>query len=591
MKKNTSIAILFRALTHTAKITPIAGTLSLFYNLIEGLFPAFITSISALLFDAVARYLNSNDSIRDVFRYGGLLLLGYAVKQLFQYISSITINAGVYEKVNHISNGKLNETCARLPLIDYENSDTMNRKARALECINREILSQLYMMNVTMIMSAVGVISVIGVLSRYSLLFIPISIFSVMPYFAVRLIRGKEFYRLRKQQVKKERYRNYLWSLITNKQSIKEMRIMGFGDYIIKRWMLYRDDVNEEMWKLVKKDSLSLLLCDFIRILGYGICIAISFALTMNGRISVGVFGACIAAFASVQNQTKSFLVEMGNLPEKISYAKDYFSFVDSKEDRSGSTLQEVNELQKIEFKDVNFSYPNSDYQALKNLSITINQGDKIAIIGENGSGKTTLTKLLLGIYKPNTGSVSINGIDIQDVERNRYLRKFSLISQNFVHYCMTLRENVAISDLDELNNDSAIRKSLSDANIRPEDLSLELDTVLGKEFGGVELSGGQWQRIAIARGVFRESEVIIMDEPTSAIDPIAETEILKAFLNIAKNKTAIIISHRTGLCTLVDKIAVMKEGNLVEYGTHDSLMKEDNEYARMFHAQKQWYV
>ena len=196
-----------------------------------------------------------------------------------------------------------------------------------------------------------------------------------------------------------------------------------------------------------------------------------------------------------------------------------------------------------------------------------------------------------MGIYKPDTGHVSINGVAIQDLERNSYLKKISLISQSFVRYCMTLRENVAISNLEELPNDSAIRDALSDANFRMEDVSLELDTMLGKEFDGVELSGGQWQKIAIARGIFKESEVIIMDEPTSAIDPIAETEILKAFLEIAKNKTAIIISHRTGLCTLVDKIAVMKEGNLVEYGSHDSLIKEDKEYARMFHAQKQWYV
>ena len=209
----------------------------------------------------------------------------------------------------------------------------------------------------------------------------------------------------------------------------------------------------------------------------------------------------------------------------------------------------------------------------------------------ENGSGKTTLAKLLMGIYKPDTGHVSINGVAIQDLERNSYLKKISLISQSFVRYCMTLRENVAISNLEELPNDSAIRDALSDANFRMEDVSLELDTMLGKEFDGVELSGGQWQKIAIARGIFKESEVIIMDEPTSAIDPIAETEILKAFLEIAKNKTAIIISHRTGLCTLVDKIAVMKEGNLVEYGSHDSLIKEDKEYARMFHSQKQWYV
>ena len=544
-----------------------------------------------MLFDIVSKYLNGSASVNGIYWYGGLFLLGYAVKQLFQYISSITINAGVYEKVTSISNRKLYEKCASLPLIDYENSDTMNRKVRAAECVNREIVSQLYMMNVTMVMSVMGIISVVAVLSRYSLWFIPISLFSILPYFIVRLLRGKEFYRLKKQQVKKERYKDYLWSLITNKQSVKEMRIMGFGDYIVKQWMYYRDDVNEEMWKLVKKDSLSLLICDFIRILGYGICIAISFALTINDKISVGVFGACITAFASVQNQTKSFLIELGGMPEKINYAKDYFSFIDAEEDGNKNAFHEVGEIQKIELQEVGFCYPNSDHQALKGVSIQISPGEKIAIIGENGSGKTTLAKLLMGIYKPDTGHVSINGVAIQDLERNSYLKKISLISQSFVRYCMTLRENVAISNLEELPNDSAIRDALSDANFRMEDVSLELDTMLGKEFDGVELSGGQWQKIAIARGIFKESEVIIMDEPTSAIDPIAETEILKAFLEIAKNKTAIIISHRTGLCTLVDKIAVMKEGNLVEYGSHDSLIKEDKEYARMFHAQKQWYV
>lgn len=591
MNKNTSVAVFFRAIVHTARITRIAGMLSLIYNIIEGLFPAFITYISALLFDSVGRYLYGNDNLSNLYWYGGLLLLGYAIKQLFQYISSITINAGVYERVNNVSSGKLNEKCAKLPLIDYENSDTMNRKARAFECVNREILSQLYMMNTTMVMSIIGVVSVISVLSSYSLWFIPISIFSVIPYFLVRLIRGKEFYTLKKQQIKKERRRNYLWSIITDKQYIKEMRIMGFGDYIVNRWKFYRDEVNEERWKLVKKDALSLLMCDFIRIMGYGICIVVSFILTMNGHISVGIFGASIAAFASVQNQIKSFLVEIGNMPEKINYAKDYFYFIDLDEDVSNSTHCIDDKIQNIEVNNVYFRYPNSEYYSIKDLSLKINQGDKIAIIGENGSGKTTLTKLLMGIYRPVAGSVTINNMNIQKLEENSYLKKISLISQDFVHYCMTLRENVAMSKLADLNNDSFIRHSLKEADFNMDELSLKLDDMLGKEFDGVELSVGQWQKIAIARGIFKDSEVIIMDEPTSAIDPIAETEILKTFLEIAKNKTAIIISHRTGLCAMVDKIVVMKEGTVVEYGTHDSLMKENKEYAKMFNAQKQWYV
>ena len=258
-----------------------------------------------------------------------LLIAGYGIKQIYQYISSITINAGVYEKVSSNSNGFLYKKCAEMPLIEYEDAETMDCKNRASECIKREIISQLYMMNVTMVMSAIGVISVIAVLSSYSLLFIPVSILSVIPYFIVRIVRGKEFYELKKQQVKKERRKDYLWSLFTNKQSIKEMRVMGFGDYISKKWIISRNEVNEETWKLVKKDGLSLFFCDLIRIFGYGLCILLTFILVINKEISVGVFSACIAAFASVQGQTKSFLIELGNIPEKLNYARDYFNFIE----------------------------------------------------------------------------------------------------------------------------------------------------------------------------------------------------------------------------------------------------------------------
>jgi ABC-type multidrug transport system fused ATPase/permease subunit len=590
MKRYTPPIVFIRALVHTTKAAPLACLLSIFYKIIEGLFPAFITSISIRLFDAVQEFLDGTVEIRKIYWIAALLLFGYAVKQIFYFISSITINGGVYEKVNNVSNEKVIEKCSQLPLIDYESSETLNKKLRALECVGREIFSQLYINAITMIMSAVSVITIISILAKYSTWFIFISILSVIPYFISRFIRGKEFYTLKWHQAKNERHKNYLWSLISDKQSIKEMRIMGFGDYITKRWMFYRDNVNEEMWKLTKKDAASLVICDFIRILGYGICIAISFMLTMNGNISVGVFGACIAAFTLVQNQTKSFLIEMGSIPARISCAKDYFDFIDLNSKFSYGILPKATGVEKIELNNVSFSYPNSDQKAISKLNMEISPGEKIAIIGENGSGKTTLTKLLMGIYEPSSGSVSLNGVNIQQIDRDSYQKLFSYIPQNFIHYSLTLRENVAISNFEELDNDLAIKQALNNANIGTDDILFELDANLGKEFNGVELSGGQWQKIAIARGIFRDKEVIIMDEPTSAIDPIAEAKILRVFLEIAKDKTAIIISHRTGLCKLVDNIAVMKAGELVEYGSHESLIRKDKEYARLFNAQKQWY-
>jgi ABC superfamily ATP binding cassette transporter, membrane protein len=592
-KQNNAFIILYRGFLQVITISPLSGILSLIYKVIEGLFPAYITAISARLFDAVGSYIEGSSDISHVKWLSLLLLLGYGVKQIFLYISSITVNAGVYEKVVNNSKGYLYKKCSEIPLIEYEKAETMDRKNRASECVNREVISQLYMMNITLIMSTISIVSIVAVLSTYSLLFIPISILSVIPYFIVRLIRGKEFYELKKQQVKKERRRDYLWSLFTNKQSIKEMRIMNFGDYISNKWQKVRDEVNDETWKLTKKDSASLLICDFIRILGYALCILVSFILVINNMITVGVFSACIGAFSSVQGQTKSFLIELGNIPEKINYARDYFQFIDSTENDYfyRDNRDKINSIKKIEFKNITFIYPNAENKAINNLNLKINAGEKIALVGENGSGKTTFTKILLGLYRPASGMIQINGCDVLHFNKTDYLNKLSMISQNFVQYHMMLRENVAISNISSVSDDNSIMHALHAADFTFDEPNMNLDSLLGREFGGYEFSGGQWQKLAIARGIFRECELIVMDEPTSAIDPISETAILKKFLEIAHDKTAIIVSHRTGLCTLVDKIAVMKDGQIVEFGSHKDLLKEDGEYARLFNAQRQWYL
>lgn len=585
-----TLHIFFRIFLQVIKTSPLTGILSLLYTIIEGLFPACITAISVLLFDNVAKYFNDAVDISRVRWLGMLLVASYGMKQIFQYISSITVNAGVYEKVSSFSNRLLYEKCARIPLIEYENAEKMDYKSRACKCIEQAVISQLYMINATMIMNIVGVLSTIVILSTYSLLFIPISILSVIPYFVVRIIRGKEFYELKKQHVKKERRRDYLWSLFSNKQSAKEMRVMGFGEYISHKWVTSRDEINEEIWKLVKKDGLSLFFCDLIRIFGYGLCILLSFVLVINADISVGVFGACIAAFASVQGQTKAFLIELGNIPEKLNYARDYFDFID----RTANVCDcktKLDNIKNISFYNVSFSYPNTKEKAINNLNFSIDAGEKIAIVGENGSGKTTFTKILLGMYRSDEGKICINNIDLSQYDEEDYLRRVSIISQHFIKYRMTLRENVAISNISSSSDDESIWQALRDADIEFDELGDDLDQILGTDFGGIELSGGQWQKVAIARGIFRDSELIVMDEPTSAIDPITETKILKNFLKIAKNKTAIIVSHRTGLCTLVDKIAVMKNGQIVEVGTHENLLMKNGEYAKLFNAQRQWYI
>lgn len=239
----------------------------------------------------------------------------------------------------------------------------------------------------------------------------------------------------------------------------------------------------------------------------------------------------------------------------------------------------------------VSFTYPNSKKYALKDISLSIHKGEKIVVLGVNGSGKTTLSKILLNAYPPSQGEMRYDKVLSSDIDKSSLYAYLSVIPQNFVSYNLTLRENIAISDLEHLNDDSLIERSLKLSGLPTLlDEVGSLDQQLGREFGGKELSGGQWQKLAIARGLFKSSDFIILDEPTSALDPLLETEILQQFIEIARNKTAIIISHRVGLCKIADRIIVMKDGEICETGTHDELIEKDGEYRRLYTAQEQWY-
>lgn len=265
----------------------------------------------------------------------------------------------------------------------------------------------------------------------------------------------------------------------------------------------------------------------------------------------------------------------MGNLPEKISFANDYFEFLDLPEEQNGNI--KIDGIQNGVFlSNVSFTYPNSEKYALKDISLSIHKGEKIVVLGVNGSGKTTLSKILLNAYPPSQGEVRYDKVLSSDIDKSSLYTYLSVIPQNFVSYNLTLRENIAISNLEHLNDDSLIEHSLKLSGLPTLlDEVGSLDQQLGREFGGKELSGGQWQKLAIARGLFKSSDFIILDEPTSALDPLLETEILQQFIEIARNKTAIIISHRVGLCKIADRIIVMKDGKICETGTHDELIEK----------------
>ena len=302
------------------------------------------------------------------------------------------------------------------------------------------------------------------------------------------------------------------------------------------------------------------------------------------------MLAASLMAFSSFQLAAKYFLISLGRLPECAAFVRDYYDFIDIYEDVRGTEKFDSN-FDKINVKNISFSYPNTDYLAISNISLDIKKNESIAIVGNNGSGKTTLVKLLTGLYKTQKGEILYGVQNINNFEPVGFYLNVSIVSQDFVKYEMTLRENIAISDWKHLDDTDKIQELLKQMDL-PEFSSKEaLDMLLGSEFDGRDLSIGQWQKLAIARGMFKNSSMIVLDEPTAALDPIMETTILKMFLQIAKEKTAIIVSHRIGICREVDKIIVMKSGKVVEIGNHNELLAKKGEYYQLYKMQQKWYV
>lgn len=597
MKKKYSTAQIFvRIYREILEIVPFSGILGLLSIFLKGLLPAFSTVVLLHIINHVSLYIQG-ESAASLFIYDGIIFVAvYIAVYGMDFVGEITINMGIFQKCIHNFGIKLAQKTAKLPFIYLEKSDILNMLQRAKDCLKWARMSGIFMGSAQVIVSSISIITLIGVLASYNLWFIPISLVSTVPFFIMVLVRGNEFYRMKYRQAKRNRRLAYLWSLFGNKEAIKEMRVMGFGGYLSGQWIKTRDEINEETWKYNIKEGKSMLFCEVLKIAGYCLSIIFSLFLMLSSHISIGLFGVCIAAFKAMQEASKDLFLYLGMVTTDTAYVSDYFEFLDLEESQTGNDSF-AGPISEIWAENIFFSYPAADSShntdaVLKGINVSIKQGEKIVILGENGSGKTTLVKVLLGIYESEKGVVLYNRIPLQELDTAFVRQKISVVSQDFVTYNLTLRESIAISNTKELKNDERLNKVIIDAGIQEViGITGDLDSQMGREFGGAELSGGQSQKVAIARALFRDSEFIILDEPTSALDPLIETEILTQFIKIAREKTAVIISHRVGLCKLADRILVMKDGQIVETGTHDELIQNEGEYKRLYSSQEQWYI
>ena len=484
---------------------------------------------------------------------------------------------------------ELGEKGTRLSMICYENTETNNMLKRAKNCIEQERFSDLSLSVFNILAEFLKVNGTLLVLDGFHPVLVGISLLSVFPYLIVRLVRGKEFYELKRYQAAGERRRNYLYHLFGDKQAVKELRIFEIEDYIEQKMYAARDNMKQEVWNFKKRYMRSLLICEIFCKSGYLLSIFSTILLLLHQVLDVGMMAAALAAFTSFQTAAKYFLVSLGRIPECAAFVKDYYDFMDMEEAERG-TEKLCSDFDSIKVKQLSFSYPGRKTPAVSNLSFTIKRNEVVAIVGNNGSGKTTLVKLLTGLYQAQKGQIYYGRQNLRSLDPEEFYKQISFVSQDFIKYELTVRENIGIGDWKQMENTGKIYMLLHQVGLETFISQAFVNQLLGNEFGGRELSVGQWQKLAIARGMMKDSSVIFLDEPTAALDPLMETKVLKMFLKIAREKTAIIVSHRIGICKEVDKIIVMKEGKIAEIGNHEELLAEKGEYYRLYTMQQKWY-
>ena len=375
------------------------------------------------------------------------------------------------------------------------------------------------------------------------------------------------------------------WSeLLHQRRCSAEIRLFSIQRWLLSKWTdAYKKLAAYEI-NLLKKATVWNAIATLTSILGYCsiIFIAADAAHNATAKETAGIFTGLITAAVALQVYFSSIVGGIANLSIQSTILRELIILLDVEDTtrEDGVHMTKTDTDSAIELDSVSFIYPRATRQTLKNISVKIKEGETIALVGKNGSGKTTLAYLLLGLYEPDSGNLSFSENNIPTK---------SAVFQDFVKFRLPIRDNVGFADLNRLHDDAHLKNTLQRAGST---FVQELDTWLGQEFGGIDISGGEWVRIAVARGLFRDSNLIVFDEPTASIDPVEEVNMVSELLKKQDvSRTTIVISHRLGVARLCNRILVLDEGQLVENGTHTELIDKKGLYAEMWNAQARWYT
>ena len=538
--------------------------------------------VNTYAFTAITEATAFEQLVWPIIAFAGLLTAQQVLSGLLRILSTPAKTA-VQAKLN----SRILQKTAEIDALSFETPAFLDKMNKAMD----SVLPAWSLTN-NLVRIFIATLPFLAINGAYLYSLQPVLLVSLLvmfvPSLANLVVRAKVLSKLEDVSAPIRRKRIYYEEIMTDREYFKETRKLGAFCSFQKTYAAVHDDLNTVKWHAERKIALIEIGLDSVSLLGYLAVLWILFTLLMGGAISVGAFAGVFASVGSlfwmINGLVNRSLGQIAGETGKVSHLLEYLRMPSRQ--TAGKTLDASG---AIVLDNVSFRYPEAEKDAVRNVSLTINAGETIAIVGSNGAGKSTLVRLISGLYAPSAGKVSVGGTNLRDVPQSDLFSQTSALFQRFMRYRMTLAENVAISAPECGGVVEDIERAGLDA--RAESFPQAEDTMLSREFDGVDLSGGQWQRVALARCYHRPHSLIFLDEPTAAIDPIEETKVYKDFIAISEGKTAVIVTHRMGSAKIADRILVMAEGESADFGTHDELLARCEVYANMWEAQAKWYA
>jgi ATP-binding cassette subfamily B protein len=583
--------LLRRAVVLVWRASPGWTIASLVLLVLQSLLPLASLYLLKLIVDAVTSALKSSQpdfthTLWLIVAMGGVTLASALAASLATLVTEVQAQA-----VTDFMASIIHAKSVQVDLSYYENAqyyDTLQRAQQEAPYRPTQIVNGL----VQIAQSSLTLIALLGLLLSLHWIVAAVLLLAAIPGLLVKLRYSQQLYAWQRQRTSSERQSWYIQWLLTGEAHAKEIRLFNLGELFIRRYRDLRTVLRNERLRLVKHRSRNELITQFAGTLATFGALAFIAYQTMQGALTLGDLVMYYQAFQRGQSYLSSILGGLAGLYEDSLFLTNLYEFLDLQPrvvEPSDPSPLSFPLRQGIAFEHVRFAYAGSDQPVLDDVTLTIRPGEHIALVGVNGAGKTTLVKLLCRLYDPSAGRITLDGVDLRAFDTTALRRQVSVVFQDFAHYQLSARENIWLGNTDLPLEDGKIKQAAhaASADALITGLPHGYDTLLGNWFEeGHELSIGQWQKIALARAFLRDAQILVLDEPTNALDASAEYEVFQQFRRLALGRTTLLISHRFSTVRMADRIFMLAGGRITESGSHAELMQRRGEYARLFELQ-----